>query len=115
VYFPSSADFPSFNLAQSVLLVAYELGLARIGAVDSDPLEPPAAHEEREEMYAHLRAALWATGFLHEDSADVMMRRIRRMLGRALLSSNEVKILRGIARQTLWAARQAGLEPPAED
>lgn len=114
VYFPSSAEFPSFNLAQSVMLVAYELGLARIGPPDSPATDPPATHTEREEMYAHLRAALWAVGFLHEDSADVMMRRIRRMLDRALLSPGEVKIVRGMARQTLWAARQAGLEPPEE-
>jgi len=114
VYFPSSPDFQSFNLAQSVLLVAYELALARMGSSNGTPLEIPATHEEREEMYAHLRASLWAVGFLHEDTADVMMRRIRRMLGRALLDSREVSILRGVARQTLWASRQAGLEPPAE-
>jgi TrmH family RNA methyltransferase len=114
VYFPASSDFPSFNLAQSVLLVAYELGLAGMGKPDFPPLDPPATHGEREDMYSHLRDALWAVGFLHQDSADVMMRRIRRMLDRALLASTEVKIIRGIARQTLWAARQAGLEPPGE-
>lgn len=115
VYFPSSPDFQSFNLAQSVLLVAYELALARMGNPNSTPLETPATHEDREEMYAHLRSSLWAVGFLHEDTAEVMMRRIRRMLDRALLDSKEVSILRGVARQTLWAARQAGLEPPVEE
>jgi TrmH family RNA methyltransferase len=115
VYLPSSGDFPSFNLAQSVLLVAYQLGLSVLGKPDVPPLEPPAHHSEREEMYLHLQEALWTVGFLHEDSAEVMMRRLRRMLGRAMLTSDEVKILRGVARQTLWAARQAGLKPPVKE
>jgi len=39
------------------------------------------------------------------------MRRIRRALGRAALTADEVRMLRGIARQTLWTAGQAGLAP----
>jgi TrmH family RNA methyltransferase len=109
VYFPSSDAYPSFNLAQSVLLVAYELHLALAADRPVEPIEPPADDATREAMYAHLEEALWAIGFLHEDSAEPMMRRIRRMLGKASLTPAETQILRAIARQTLWLAGRAGL------
>ena len=41
--------------------------------------------------------------------ANIRDRRIRRLLGRASISSDEVKLLRGLARQILWAADRAGL------
>jgi TrmH family RNA methyltransferase len=113
VRLPSSADYPSFNLAQAALLCAYTLRLAIDGPESGPPLETPASYEEREAMYHHLEASLRAIGFLHDDTAEGMMRRVRRMLGRAALTAGEVKILRGVARQTLWIARQAG-RPPGE-
>ena len=68
--------------------------------------EPPALHEEREAMYAHLGEALRAIGFLKPDQEDGMGRRLRRMFGRADFTSGDVKVLRGIARQILWIARR---------
>lgn len=107
VMLPASSAYPSFNLAQAVLLVAYELFRAELPA-DEPPLPPPARHHEREAMYAHLAEALLAVGFLHEDTATGMMRRIRRVLGRAALTSGDAKIVRGIARQILWLAKDRG-------
>jgi TrmH family RNA methyltransferase len=114
VHFPSSEAYPSFNLAQSVLLVAYEMRLALEAGPVEGPDEPPAGHRQREAMYAHLQAALQAVGFLHAETVEPMMRKIRRMLGRAGLTATEARIVRGIARQTLWASRQAGLPTPEE-
>ena len=108
VHFLASHDFPSFNLAQAVLLVAYEIRRALAGPPPAEPLPALADHATREAMYAHLEQALRVVGFLHEDTAEGMMRRIRRMLGRAALAPGEVKILRGIARQILWLARTTG-------
>lgn len=103
VYFLSDDAYPSFNLAQSVLLVAYETRKAMAGAA------PPAAesiadHETREAMYLHLDAALRAVGFLQDPTSEGMMRRMRRILGRAELSAGDVKVVRGIARRILWLA-----------
>ena len=113
VHVPTSAELPSLNVAQTVLLAAYELRRAALpGAAPLEgPLEPPADHAEREAMYLHLERALLAIGFLGRDSREVLMRRIRRALGRAALTADEVRMLRGIARQTLWTAGQAGLAP----
>ena len=111
IHLPGSDDYPSFNLAQAVLLVAYELRLAHLPA-PHPALADPADHASREAMFSHLREALLSIGFVHADSVESIMRRVRRLFGRAILSDDEVSLLRGLARQTLWVAGQAG--PVAE-
>jgi TrmH family RNA methyltransferase len=116
VHVPTSHDLPSLNVAQAVLLAAYEM--RRAGATSAGVLETaaeaPAEHTEREAMYEHLERSLVAIGFLGRDSRDVLMRRIRRAFGRAALTAEEVRMLRGVARQTLWAAGRAGLVPESD-
>lgn len=114
-HFASSEEFGSLNLAQSVLLAAYTMRLALMGPAPKGAVGPLADHASREAAYRHLEAALLSIGFLHEDTAEGMMRRLRRVLGRAGLGPGDVQILRGIARQVLWLARRAGLPAPAED
>jgi tRNA/rRNA methyltransferase len=114
VHIPSSDDYPSLNLAQSVLLMAWEFQRVTLPSADAEDAEPMAEHGDREAMYSHLQEALLTIGFLKEDSTEVIMRRIRRMLGRAGLSENEVRVMRGIAHQTLWAAGKAGLTPSGQ-
>jgi tRNA/rRNA methyltransferase len=114
VHIPAASIYPSFNLAQAVLLVAYELRMAGIEQPPEAALPAPADHASREAMYGHLQQALFAIGFIHPDTAEIIMRRFRRMLGRMELTAEEVALLRGLARQTLWAAGQAGLETPEE-
>jgi len=111
---PGDARYPSFNLAQAVLLVAYELRRVALPPAHDGLAVPPATHQEREGMYAHLERALLSVGFLSRDTTEVMMRRTRRMLGRAELTTEEAKILRGVARQVLWAAGRAGLPIPPD-
>ena len=110
VHLPAAGAYPSFNLAQALLLVAYEIRKAGLETPPrSDEMPPPAPHEEREGLYRHLEQALHTIGFLTPEMAPAMMRKLRRLFGRAGISEDEVALLRGIARQTLWAARQAGL------
>jgi len=116
VHLPAADAYPSYNLAQAVLLVAWELRRAARAGVVAAPDPLPAPHEEREAMYRHLERAFSAVGFLSRDTVTPIMRRLRRALDRAELSEEEVKLLRGVARQTLWAAARAGLvAPDAED
>jgi len=61
-------------------------------------------------MFAHLAEALAAIGFLKAAQAEGMMRRVRRILGRAELSDGDVAVVRGIARQILWLAREARID-----
>ncbi len=115
IYLPASERYTSFNLAQAVLLVGYELRLARIAPAERRDWEPAGEHGEREAMFRHLQEALLAIGFISDDTMETIMRRLRRMLGRAEMTADEIKLLRGLARQTLWAAGRAdpGAEPAA--
>jgi tRNA/rRNA methyltransferase len=109
-YLPAAARYPSFNLAQAVLLAAYELRMVAVTAAPEPALPAPADHAAREAMYRHLERALRTIGFLGPDTAEVVMRHFRRLLGRSGMTPEEVKMLRGVARQILWAAGRAGLE-----
>jgi TrmH family RNA methyltransferase len=115
VYLPSSEAYPSFNLSQAVLLVAYQLRLSAGAPEHEAPELPLADHAQREGMYRHLEQAFVAIGFLSRDTREVIMRRFRRVLGRAALTREEAKMFRGVARQALWVAREAGLDVPPEE
>jgi tRNA/rRNA methyltransferase len=108
VHFAAAESYPSFNLAQAVLLAAWELRRSALPVEDGPAaMPPPAPHEEREAFLLHLERALCAIGYLHEDSAVPVMRRLRRLIGRAGATREEVRLLRGIARRILWVTRQA--------
>ena len=101
---PTSDAYGSLNLAQAVLVCAYELWTAEAPAADGRVLAP---HERLELLWTKLEAGLTAVSFLHGDEAPAMMRRLRAMLGRAALDDDEVQILLGMARQMSWAGTQA--------
>lgn len=101
---PTSDAYGSLNLAQAVLLCAYELWVA---AAPPTPARVLAPHARLELLWSKLEAGLTAVSFLHGDEAPAMMRRLRGMLGRAELDDDEVQILLGLARQMTWAGTQA--------
>ncbi|MEY4378054.1 MAG: hypothetical protein RJB26_2604, partial [Pseudomonadota bacterium] len=96
VQVPTNPDYSSLNLAQAVLLLAYELRMAA-GAQpvlpDRETPLPPA--EAVEHLYAHLDRVMQRAGFeTHGNSAHVS-RRLRRLLHRAIPDQQEVNLLRG--------------------
>lgn len=109
-------DAFSYNLGQAVLLAAYELRRAagRVAPAAAAVLDAPADHAQREAALRHLEVALRTAGYLQEQTAEGLMRRIRRMLGRAELTAAEARILRGIAGRILWLCGRAGLPGPGE-
>ena len=98
---PTDPGAASLNLAQAVMITAYELYLAHL---EHEPARIPklASIQQAEAMYDQLEKALLVIGFLHPQNARHMMFAIRRMLGRAGLEPKDVGILRGIARQIHW-------------
>ena len=108
---PTAAEYTSINLAQSVMLVAYELlmtagagsaALAQTGNRERLLVTAPVA--EIEMMLDRMEKALVAIGFLAEDSPERIMFALRGILGRAGLNRRELDILSGIARQIRWFA-----------
>lgn len=103
VRIPSHAAQPSLNLAQAVLLVAYEVRLsAELEAVPD--AAPRASAGELEAALAALREALLAVGYLNPDNPDALLAELRTLLARAGPTPREISLLRGLARQVLWAA-----------
>lgn len=102
VIVPANPAYSSINLAQAVLLTAYEWFQA---GTAEDPTEgrltrkgaQPASHEEIRDLFVHLEAELDACGFLHPpEKRPRMVRNIRNIFTRADLTDQEVRTLRGI-------------------
>ncbi len=106
VCIPTSAQ-ASLNLAQAVVVMAYELRCAALeaGAGDggrgSTPPRP-ASLAEMQGLHRHLKEALTALGTLRADNPDHFYRPFKAVLERAGLTSREVRAWRGLARQALW-------------
>ncbi len=123
---PADALHGSLNLAQAVMVAAYECRLALTGgAIEpaSAPYEdePPASVERLEGLYAHLERALIAAGFLDGEAPRRLMPRLRRLFARARPSDKEVDILRGICaaleqpKRERIGTRQGGASAPDAD
>ncbi len=103
---PASPSHPSLNLAQAVLVVAYEL---RKSSARSSPAPRKGAGQgladtnQRERYYTELREILVRIGFVKGTQGTRILSDLRRIYGRADLSPRELRILRGIARQIRWA------------
>lgn len=95
---PINPEFGSLNLAQAVILVAYEWSkgqaLAQPPAVG---LDPPAPQEELEGMIGQLDAMLEASGFYFPpDRVPTTRRTLRTLLTKPGWSAQEVRTLRGV-------------------
>jgi TrmH family RNA methyltransferase len=106
VHIPADPAHPSLNLAQAVLLIAYELRVAALA--DSLPLAPEADRAtagEIEKALDDFRRALLGIGYLNPASPEKVLSEWRHLVARAAPTRREVSLLRGLARQVLWAAR----------
>jgi TrmH family RNA methyltransferase len=108
VRIPTSLEHSSLNLAQAVLVVAYELFLGTAGAGRRDEPAAPATAGELETALGELREALLAIGFLNVQNPEKLLAEGRALLARSEPTAREVTLLRGLARQLAWAAARAG-------
>ena len=99
---PTLAEYPVLNLAQAIAVIVSTISMA-VGE-EVLPLPEPARQEEVDGLMSHLNDSLLTIGFLDPASPQRILRKMRRLFGRAGVTSNEVKILRGMCRQMEWAA-----------
>lgn len=100
VTIPTDPLFSSLNLAQAILLVAYELQLAaepspRLASAD----EAEAPLGQLESLTEFVEDALHRGGFFGgggEAKARAVMRKLRELLARASPSASELSLLRGV-------------------
>jgi len=118
IQIPSSNAYRSLNLSHAVMICAYELFTASGSFEPLGEKSPEADTRMKERMFAMWQEALLKIGFMETDKAQHMMLGVRRIFSRGKLTEDDVRILMGIARQTLWRAEQTGDQrgpKPAKD
>ena len=110
---PANPAYSSLNLSQAAQVVAYECRVAALETSDQAQAASPvgfhgdaASLAQIDGMYAHLQQALVAIDFLDADNPKKLMPRLKRLFSRTGLETEEVNILRGIARHILAAAKK---------
>ena len=117
-----TADYASLNLAQAVLLVAYEAHLAgpladratgspeavtQSGAwTPGMPARERAPREQLERFYAQLTEAFHRIGYTDVQRERAIVQLYRGVFDRVALTPREVAALRGLVSQVMWAAEQ---------
>lgn len=95
---PINPEFGSLNLAQAVILVAYEW--SKHVALESPPsveLDPPAPQEELDGMIGQLDAMLDESGYYFPpDRVPATKRTLRGLLTKPGWTSQELRTLRGV-------------------
>ena len=117
MHIPVDRQYPALNLAQAVTICCYELRQtwsANVNAGRAAPAPGPvvAPHADQERMFEHLKEAFQAVGFLFGDRQESLMHAMRQLIGRALPTPQEVRMLHGLARQLLWVAKRGDGEAP---
>ncbi|MGN6288079.1 MAG: RNA methyltransferase [Sphingopyxis terrae] len=103
---PINPQFGSLNLAQAVILLAYEWskhvpsggkgGIALASPPDV-PLDPPAPHGELEELIQHFVRDLDKAGyFFPEERTEATLRTLRTALTKTGWSHNDIRMMHGI-------------------
>jgi tRNA/rRNA methyltransferase len=104
---PINPEFGSLNLAQAVILLAYEWSKrSALAQPPAKELEPLAPHGEVEGLIGQLEEALVGKGYFHPPSRTEATRNtIRTIFTKTGWSSREVKAVRGIVRALVGPPR----------
>jgi tRNA/rRNA methyltransferase len=125
VSIPCAPLQPTLNLAQAVLILAYELYQARLG--DPRPgvggaelagaaavaAEVPATTADVDGLFDQAAAVLRRIGFDRDSTFPGVLRDLRAAAARARLSEREAAILRGICRRAEHALARSASAPNA--
>ena len=99
---PLNPQFSSLNVAQAVLLVAYEWAAAGEGTPAermSDHSTRPATKDELVNLFAHLERALDESGFLRNKAMrPAMVQNLRAFLQRTGMTEQEVRSFHGVIK-----------------
>jgi TrmH family RNA methyltransferase len=119
VTIPTNPEHSSLNLAQAVLVLAYELWMAAEG--ESQPFKPPRRNAPPasifllERMFEETEKSLWSVDFFKSRQTESVMRALRALGHRADLDEREAGLLRAIAIEVQrYVARELG-QPASEN
>jgi len=100
-----TSSFSSINLAQSVMILCYEIFNAGTEASIHQP--KLATSREIENMFNHLETVFEAIGLMDKQNPEYWRIKLRRIFGRIELRSREVKFIRGFCRNILRTLERA--------
>ncbi len=112
----SDASYGSLNLAQAVQIVCYEARMAMLSlSTKMDVAATSTAHAientgwakrvEVEGLFQHLESALTHLGYHNPAEPKTLMQRLRSQFARSQLTTEEINIWRGIAKEILRAPK----------
>ena len=115
---PTNPGFGSLNLGAAIQVIAYEWRMA-LGGFGAPPAVPAPEREAADAaqvreladaaqvagMLAHWERALVDIGFLDPEAPKKLMPRLNQLFNRAQLGSEEIHILRGVAKAMIETAQ----------
>ncbi|HYW12946.1 MAG TPA: TrmJ/YjtD family RNA methyltransferase [Longimicrobium sp.] len=114
-----TSEHASLNLAQAVLVMAYELWMVAEGM--DQPIRPPrrevvpARVELLERLFADMEQALWTIDFFKSRQTETVMRSFRELIRRADPDAREAGFLRAMAIEVMkYVGRLRGTADAAE-
>jgi len=113
IVIPTDAGHSSLNLAQAVLVIAYEIFLAAEGA---PPFKRPrraaprADRAELESLFSEVEASLHAIDFFKAQKVEPLMRTVREVAARADLDERETALFKAMAYEVRNFLARQGLE-----
>ncbi len=102
VSIPVDDEYESLNLAQSVMVMAYEL---RMGTDDLPLVRSfgDASSEESSQMFEQITSVLDRSGFFIRNPRERVLLHLREILNNGVKTSQDARIVRGIFRRIVWA------------
>jgi len=108
---PTDPDCPSLNLGQAVAVCCYELARAPASAprAPARPRLGRATAAQSQRMVEKLLALLDAAGYINPLTRRSQRLKIRRLVERLEISTDDARVLEGMLRQIAWKLdRQSG-------
>jgi TrmH family RNA methyltransferase len=107
---PSDDRQPSLNLAQAVIVIAYEL---RMGVDGLPPVRSfgSASETELDQMFKQTSAVLEKSGFFTRNPKERVLLHLKEIFANGVSTSQDARIIRGIFRRIGWALdRETGAD-----
>jgi len=95
---PADRKQPSLNLAQAVLIIAYELSKAEHGT-EVAPFPKLVGHKELSPLFERIEKTLTELGYIRQSDRDLrkkIIQNLKHFIGRAGLTEWELKMFQGI-------------------
>ncbi len=115
VTIPTAPAYASLNLGHAVVVMLYELALAR--GADARPFKAPrrpaepATAEELERLFSDVARALAAIDFFKTRNAEGIMRTMRELAHRTPLDAREATLLRAMAIEVMKYGERLARSP----